>query len=117
MKRAVLSVLAAAALLPIAIPGAGPRADDAKLDGKAVFLEVKCNMCHAVSAASIEAKAKPEMQGPDLTGVTERLEPAQIQAFVKKEAEHDGKKHKAPWKGTDAQLQAIVDWLGTCKTE
>jgi cytochrome c2 len=116
MNRTVLSALAAVGLVAIALTaGTGSRADEApKLDGKAAFLELKCNMCHAVSAAAIEAKVKSEdMKGPDLTGVTKRMDTAQIAPFVKKEAEHDGKKHKAPWKGTDAQLQAIVDWLGT----
>jgi cytochrome c2 len=119
MNRTVLSALAVVALVAVGLPGAGSRADEpAKIDGKAAFLELKCNTCHAVSAAAIEAKVKTaDMQGPDLTGVAGRLEPAQIAPYVKKEAERNGKKHKAPWKGTDAQLQAIVEWLGTLGNE
>ncbi len=85
-----------------------------ELDGKALFTEThKCNMCHAVPAADIEAKTKSEkMKGGDLGGKIE-TELADLAAYVRKEAELDGKTHKKPFKGTDEELQAIVDWLGT----
>lgn len=85
-------------------------------DGKAIFLAQKCNMCHGVAAASIEATVKSEkMKGPDLSG----FEAADVEAmkkFLLLKGEIDGQKHKKEFKGTDAELQAVLDWLKTQKT-
>jgi Cytochrome c len=81
--------------------------------GQTVFLAQKCNLCHAVPAAGIEAKTESDkMRGKDLGGKVEG-EFADIAAFVRKEGERDGKDHKKPFKGTDEELQAILDWLGS----
>ena len=82
--------------------------------GQALFTDThKCNMCHAVPAAGIEAKTKSEkMKGGDLGGKIE-AEFAEIAAYVRKEGELDGKTHKKPFKGTDEELKAIIDWLGS----
>ncbi len=88
------------------------------LDGKALFTDThKCNMCHAVPAADVAAKTKNEkMKGGDLGGKVEG-EFAEIAAYVRKEGELDGKTHKKPFKGTDEELQAIVDWLGSLEAQ
>lgn len=85
-----------------------------ELDGKALFVEThKCNMCHGVPAAEIESKTKSEsMKGADLGGKIE-AEFDKLAAFMRNEAELDGAKHKKPFKGSDEELQAIVDWLGS----
>lgn len=91
---------------------------EGELDGRALFETThKCNMCHAVPAAGIEAKTKSEsMKGGDLGGKIE-AEFAEIAAYVRKESELDGKSHKKPFKGTDEELQAIVDWLGSLEAQ
>jgi len=83
-------------------------------DGKAIFLAEKCNTCHGVAAAGIEAKVKSEkMRGPDLDeSVIGEVDRAELVAFVKGEGEIDGKKHKKPFKGSDEELAAMLDWLG-----
>ena len=88
--------------------------EEPALDGKTLFTEThKCNMCHGVPAEGIEAKVKSDsMKGGDLGGKIE-MELGEIAAYVRKEAELDGKTHKKPFKGTDEELQAIVDWLAT----
>lgn len=88
------------------------------LDGKTLFTDThKCDMCHAVPAAEIVAKTKNEkMKGGDLGGKIEGDFEA-IAAYVRKEAELDGKKHKKPFKGTDEELQAIIDWLATLEAQ
>ncbi len=102
-------LILALALL-VAAPAAG--ADE----GKDVFVAQKCNMCHAVCSAGIEAKVKSEkMMGPDLTGVTSRVDTETIAKFVKKEAQIDDKDHKKEFAGTDEELQAIIVWLETQK--
>lgn len=84
--------------------------------GKETFLAQKCNQCHSVSSAGIEATTKSEkMFGGDLTGVGERRMAEWIAKFVRREETIDGKQHKKEWKGTDVDLQQIVDWLATQK--
>jgi Cytochrome c len=84
-------------------------------DAKTLFVEThKCNLCHSVSAADIEAKTKSDkMQGPDLSGLKTDKNRAEIVAFVKKESDMDGASHKKEFKGTDEELNAILDWLGS----
>jgi len=87
-------------------------------DGKEVFETQKCNLCHDVSTVGIEAKTKSEkLKGPDLVNLADSYEADWIVKYVKKEAELDGKTHKKPFKGTDEELQALVDWLLEQKAE
>ncbi len=103
--------VAIAAFAFSAVPAA--QAADAETALKLYTETHKCNMCHAVPAAEIEAKTKSEkMKGADLGGHIE-ADFETIAAYVRKEGELDGKTHKKPFKGTDEELQAIVDWLGT----
>ncbi len=81
-------------------------------DGKAIFTESKCDMCHSVKAAGIEAKVKSEkMQGPDLTGVGSRHEADWIVKYVNKEVQLNDKDHKGAFKGSDEDLQSLIAWL------
>ncbi len=110
---ALAAILAAAVIL---VPTVA--AEEPTLDGEALFTTThKCNMCHAVPAAEIEAKTKSEkMKGGDLGGKIEG-EFAEIAAYVRKEGELDGKSHKKPFKGTDEELQSIIDWLGSLEAQ
>ena len=88
--------------------------EEGAVDAKTLFVEThKCQMCHGVPAAGIEAKMKSEkMKGPDLGGKSE-IDFEKLAAYLRKEAELDGEEHNKEFKGTDEELQAIVDWLGT----
>ncbi len=87
-------------------------------DGKKLFKENKCALCHSVSTVGIEAEKKTgKMVGGDLVDLGEKYEAGFISAYIRKEAELDGKAHKKPFKGTDEELQAIVDWLLEQKAE
>ena len=55
--------------------------------------------------------------GPDLSGYTSDKDISEIAAYARKEAEIDGKQHKKEFKGTDEELQAIVDWLGSLEAQ
>lgn len=80
--------------------------------GHKAFLELKCNMCHAVSSVGIEAKTKSEkMFGGDLVGLGRVWDAKALAAYINQESEKDGKKHKKGFKGSDEELQALVDWL------
>ena len=85
--------------------------DDGK--GQEAFLAQKCNMCHGVPGASIEAKTKSAtMKGPDLpTASMTAADRADLLKYVRKEAELNGKSHKKGSKATDDELNVVLDWL------
>jgi len=86
--------------------------------GKKIFKTEKCNTCHAVSTVGIAAKTKSEkLMGPDLVNLAEAYEAEWIVNYLRKEADLDGRTHKKPFKGTDEELQALVDWLLEQKSE
>ena len=100
-------------LLPAA-PSVGQESTEP--EGQNLFREHKCNLCHGVPAVEIEAKTKsPKMKGSDLGGETEH-DFEQIAAFLRKESDLGDVTHKKEFKGTDEELQAILDWLGTLES-
>jgi cytochrome c2 len=116
MRRFATMTMFAAAAIVLASGFVGiSSAEEEKADcadGKALFEANKCNMCHAVKAAGIEAKVKSEkMMGPDLGGVSSRHEADWIIQFVKKEVQLEGKDHKGAFKGSDDDLKAMITWL------
>ncbi len=89
-----------------------------ELDGKAIFLASKCNMCHSVPSVGIEAKVKSEkMKGPDISNATARFDADQLAKYMRKQLPLEGKDHKKEFKGTDEELEAIVGWLQQQKPE
>ena len=112
-------------LLLVAVTLAGPvyaglaAADGgAATDGKAIFLAEKCETCHSVQPAGIEAKVKSEkMKGPDLDAGVGEFDHAALVAFLRGKGELEGKQHKKPFKGTDEELATLIDWLGDQKAK
>ena len=89
----------------------------AELDGQALFIANKCNMCHSVPAVGIEAKVKVEtMKGPDITKAAARFEPDDLAKYIRKQAQLEGKDHKKEFKGSDEELAAMIAWLQQLKT-
>lgn len=81
-----------------------------KLDGKAIFLAQKCNLCHSVSTQGIERTMKSEkMAGPDLVNVKE--DAAFLGKFLRKQADLHGKKHGKAFTGSDEELGALIAWI------
>lgn len=111
MKRTIgftLSVLLTVLLL--AAFYSGPAAGQPKLDGKAIFLAQKCNMCHNVPPAGIERTMKSDkMAGPDVVNL--KVDAATLAKVLKKQADVNGKKHPKLFAGTDEELNALTAWL------
>ena len=105
-----LSILATVFLLAAFYSGPAAEAQSAKaLDGKAIFLAQKCNMCHSVSPAGIAATTKSEkMKGPDLVNV--KHDAKTLSAYLKKTADLNGKKHTKAVTLNDADLKILIDW-------
>ena len=84
--------------------------------GKAAFLANKCNMCHGVSSAGIEATTKSaKMKGPDLKGKVAEVGVDWARKFIKKEVDKNGKKHSKEYKGKAEDLDKILTWLESQK--
>jgi len=96
-------------------------------DGKAVFLENKCNTCHTVQSAAIEkkkattAEAKEEKKSdkkpPDLSGVGLERKPEWIAAYLMKTESIKGEKHERKFRGPEADLKLVSAWLSSLKTK
>lgn len=100
-----------AAVLVLAWAGAGV-SPLAAADGKEIFLAQKCNTCHAVSSAGIEATTKSEkMKGPDLTDVVAKKGAEWTLKFLHKEVDLNGKKHGKELKLSPEETKVLVDWL------
>lgn len=118
MKKSLAFTTALVAIVLAATLITPPAMTAEEMDGKTLFTDThKCNMYHGVPAAKIEAKTKSEkMMGPDLGGEID-VDFKTMAAYVRKAGELDGKSHKKEFKGTDEELQAIVDWLGSLEAK
>mgnify|MGYP003502402314 FL=1 len=87
-------------------------ADEKSDDGKKVFVDNKCNMCHTVTSAGIESKKSDAV---DLSTVGKDRTVEFLTKYLKKEAKLNDKDHKSSFKGTDEDLAKLVEWLSTLK--
>ena len=111
-----IAVLGLATLALVAVSAGAQEGEMAA--GHEAFTGLKCNMCHSVSTAGIEAKTKSEkMFGGDLVNLGEEWDAEKMRGYLNQETELDGEKHKKEFKGTDEELQALVDWLLEQKAE
>ncbi|GBC83855.1 hypothetical protein HRbin11_00273 [bacterium HR11] len=109
-----------AALLVVGLVGVAT-AQEKAASGKELFTKYKCTMCHSIKAEGIEAKraaegGEAEAKVTDLSDVGSKVESAQwIQDWLLKKVEKDGKKHKVLFKGTEAELKTLAEWLFSLK--
>ena len=87
-------------------------ADEKSDDGKKLFVDNKCNMCHTVTSAGIESKKSDAV---DLSTVGKDRTVEFLTKYLKKEAKLNDKDHKSSYKGTDEDLTKLVEWLSTLK--
>jgi mono/diheme cytochrome c family protein len=106
------SIVLTGLLLAGSYSGPAVAAEPKVLDGKQIFLAQKCNLCHTVSSAAIQATVKSEkMKGPDLAGLTPKMEARLINDYLRKKAEINGKKHGKEFTGSDEEIGALIAWL------
>ena len=98
-------------------------------DGKALFVENKCNTCHTIQAAGVEKKkasstdtadAKEEKstkKPPDLSGVGLERKPEWIAGYLMKTESIKGEKHGRKFRGTAEELKVVSTWLSTLNTK
>ena len=110
MRTLGFTVSIVLAVILLAAFYSGPAAGQAKLDGKAIFLAQKCNMCHSVSTAAIEATTKSEkMKGPDLVNL--KQDAKALTDYLMKKSDLNGKKHTKGFTGSEEELKALIAWM------
>ena len=85
-----------------------------ELDGKQIFENSKCIKCHSVESLEITSKKDEPV---DLSNVGASGDAEFLKKYLLKEETRNDKKHKTKFKGSDEELNALVDWLLTLKTE
>jgi len=101
-------------VVPVLIAVLFAPASAATVDGKAVFMAQKCNLCHSIDAAGIARISKAEKtKGPDLGGVAKRHDEAWMKRFLSKQEMLNGKKHLKTFTGTPEELDALIAWVRT----
>lgn len=107
-----LSIVLAGLLLASAYSGPAAAEGPKAPDGKQIFLAQKCNLCHTVSSADIQATVKSDkMKGPDLAALAPKPEAKLLADYLRKKAEIHGKKHGKEFTGSDEELAALISWL------
>jgi len=84
----------------------------ADTDGRQVFVDARCDRCHAIEAAGVVAK-KP--RASDLSQVGAK-EADWIRGYLLRKQELAGKAHPVAWKGSDKDLDALVVWLASLES-
>lgn len=117
--RTRFTLVALCLLLAVAALPSMAEEEATENDGKKIFLGANCNMCHAVPKASIEAKTKSDkLKGPDLLGADPAFDAEWLAQYLRgKEEGKEGQSHSKEFKGSDEELQALVDWLLEQKAE
>lgn len=84
------------------------------LDGKQIFIENKCNNCHQVTSLEITSKKDDAV---DLSDAGKLGDAALLKSYLLKEEKLNDKNHKLKFKGSEAELNTLVNWLLSLKNE
>ena len=96
--------------LAVVIPSLATAGDEDQ-PGKKAFVAQKCGRCHSIESEGIEATVSEKMRGPALDQPTERRDREWLARYLRREEKIADQQHRATWKGTDEELQSIIDWL------
>jgi hypothetical protein len=113
MKNTFLFILFISAIVAL-FAFAFSFSQDQKLDEKQVFIDNKCVNCHNVISMEITSKKDNAV---DLSDAGSIGNAELIKSFLLKESKVNDKEHQMKFKGNDEELNALVDWLLTLKTE
>jgi mono/diheme cytochrome c family protein len=94
-------------------------ASAASKDGKTIFLDHRCNLCHSVDDLGIHAKLKGEGlpdKAPDLSHASNLIpSEAWLEGWLHKKETKDGKTHPMKFVGNHKQMRTLADWLMSLK--
>lgn len=83
-------------------------------DGKQIFMDSKCTSCHTVTSQDITSKKD---DASDLSNAGSLGDAQLLKSYLLKEAPINDQDHKMKFKGSDDELNTLVNWLLTLKTE
>jgi hypothetical protein len=87
---------------------------DQELNGKQIFIDGKCNNCHTVNSIEITSKKDDAV---DLSNAGSVDDAQLIKSYLLKETKINDNDHKMKFKGSDAELDTLAEWLASLKTE
>lgn len=109
MKKLTASVLSLIVVFVISLSITNTAQGEEGLNGKDVYLDKKCQQCHAIESEGIEAKIKDKY--PDLSTMTDGVDAELLKKYLLKEEKINGKNHLMKFNGSDEELDAVVNWL------
>ena len=83
-------------------------------DGQQIFVDNNCLKCHSVESLELVSTGK---NPSDLSEIGGTYENDFLSKYLMKEETIDDKKHKMPFKGTEDDLNKLVDGWQTLKSE
>jgi hypothetical protein len=111
----------------LAVVGAQGHPITGVVDGKALFLDNKCNTCHTIKSDTIEkrkAAATDAVEAkttttakkpPDLSSVGLAHNAEWMAKYLMKTEAIKGEKHGRKFRGTEPELKVLASWLETHK--
>ncbi len=82
-------------------------------EGKKIFLQNKCTMCHSVHALNIKSEKK---EAVDLSKPGNNLTEDFVTMFLTKSEKLNNKKHKVSFKGSEKELSTLAKWIVSLKS-
>jgi mono/diheme cytochrome c family protein len=115
--RRILEITVAVSVLALVLglAGTGTSAGRAE-EGKQIFLDQKCNLCHSIESQGIE-KRMEKMKGAELSNIGSEIESAEwLKGFLLQEKMKDGDKHQRKFSGSDEEFDTLVSWIMSLKS-
>jgi len=81
--------------------------------GKKVFVDSKCQTCHAVESHELTSKSKKAV---DLSNVGGIYRANYLEQFLLKKEKINNKMHTLAFKGSNEDLHNLAEWLQTLNT-
>jgi len=95
--------------------------------GQKLFLKNRCTSCHSIKGLGIEKRAvedeeaaevaKSEHKPPDLSGIGLEHDAAWFTKWLLKKETVDGRYHKKKFRGTEAELKTLTQWLASLRMD
>ena len=93
--------------------------DGGKLDGKRLFVNYNCNLCHSALSGGVKAvtreKETPERKVVDVSGMATKHKADWLKRYLQKDEKLGDRKHPSRLKGSDAEIDVLLKWLLSLK--
>lgn len=83
-------------------------------EGKKVFVDSKCGMCHSVTSEGLQSKKKDAV---DLSTVGDTYKADILKKILTKKEKIKDADHKVAFKGDEKSLDALTLWLESLKSK